>query len=102
MHSGGSSRWQPVHQSVEGASGGTLGGRQRGQGAQRRATIGLHECRHTYVSLMHAAGRTLEAIGDFAGHSSSYITDRYRRLIDGQPEEAAAAFDSYLTGAHQG
>lgn len=29
--------------------------------------IGLHECRHTYVSLMHAAGRSLEEIGDYVG-----------------------------------
>jgi integrase len=42
--------------------------------------IGLHECRHTYVSLMHAAGRSLEEIGDYVGHSSSYMTDRYRHL----------------------
>ena len=33
--------------------------------------IGLHECRHTYVSLMHAAGRSLEEIGDYVGHSSA-------------------------------
>jgi len=40
--------------------------------------IGLHECRHTLVSLMHAAGCSLEEIGDFVGHSSTYMVDRYR------------------------
>jgi integrase len=62
--------------------------------------IGLHECRHTYVSLMHAAGCSLEEIGDFVGHSSTYMTDRYRHLIDGQREKAADRLDSFLTAAH--
>ncbi len=59
--------------------------------------IALHECRHTFVSLMHAAGRTLEEIGDYAGHSSTYMTDRYRHLIEGARTEAADALDAYLT-----
>jgi integrase len=60
--------------------------------------IGLHECRHTYVSLMHAAGRSLEEIGDYVGHSSAYMTDRYRHLLDGTRKEAAA-LDAVLAGA---
>lgn len=59
--------------------------------------IGLHECRHTYVSLMVAAGRSLEEIGDYVGHSSAYMTDRYRHLLDGARSEAAAALDALLT-----
>lgn len=61
--------------------------------------IGLHECRHTYVSLMHAAGVPLERVGDYVGHSSSYMTDRYRHLIEGQRDEDAARFDQLLTVA---
>lgn len=66
--------------------------------------IRLHECRHTYVSLMHAAGRSLEEIGDYVGHTSAYMTDKYRHLIDGQRQQAAAAFDAFLgaTGAQTG
>ena len=66
--------------------------------------IGLHECRHTYVSLMHDAGFSLEQIGDYIGHSSAYMTDRYRHLIDGHEADAAARFDSYLvaTGTRTG
>ena len=60
------------------------------------APIGLHECRHTYVSLMHAAGRSLEEIGDYVGHSSTYMTDRYRHLLDGTRTRAAAALDALL------
>ncbi len=58
--------------------------------------IGLHECRHTFVSLMHAAGRSLEEIGDYVGHSSTYMTDRYRHLLAGTRTDAAAALDALL------
>jgi hypothetical protein len=56
---------------------------------------------------MHAAGRSLEEVGDYVGHSSSYMTDRYRHLIEGQRAEAADAFDAFLasrsrTGATTG
>ena len=61
--------------------------------------IGLHECRHTYVSLMHAAGLTLERIGDYVGHSSAFMVDHYRRLLDGHEDEAADALDAYLARA---
>lgn len=67
--------------------------------AARLEPIGLHECRHSFVSLMHAAGRSLEEIGDYAGHTSAYMTERYRHLIEGQRQEAAAALDAYLNAA---
>lgn len=68
----------------------------------RLEPIGLHEARHTYVSVMHAAGLSLEQIGDYVGHSSSYMTDRYRHLLDGHEQEAAERFEQYLAGAHTG
>ena len=61
--------------------------------------IGLHECRHTFVSLMHDAGVSLERIGDYVGHSSTYMTDRYRHLIEGHEAEAAKMLDDYLARA---
>jgi integrase len=61
--------------------------------------IGLHECRHTFVSLMHDAGIPLETIGDFVGHSSTYMTDRYRHLLVGAERSAAELFDAYLARA---
>jgi integrase len=67
--------------------------------------IGLHELRHGYVSLMHDAGFSLERIGDYVGHSSSYMVDRYRHLLEGHEQEAADMFSSYLerkTGAQTG
>jgi integrase len=60
------------------------------------APIGLHEARHTYVSLMYEAGVPLETIGDFVGHSSTWMTDRYRHLLPGVHARAAAKLDAYL------
>jgi integrase len=59
----------------------------------------LHELRHSYVSLMHDAGFSLERIGDYVGHSSAYMTDRYRHLLEGHEAEAADRFQSYLDSA---
>src|SRR4029079_1254891 len=40
--------------------------------------IGLHECRHTFASLMIAASCNAKALSTFMGHSSITITlDRY-------------------------
>jgi integrase len=61
--------------------------------------IELHSCRHTFVSLMHDAGLSLERIGDYVGHSSTYMTDRYRHLLEGHEQEAARMLDEYLARA---
>jgi integrase len=61
--------------------------------------IELHSCRHTFVSLMHDAGLSLERIGDYVGHSSTYMTDRYRHLLEGHEREAARMLDEYLARA---
>jgi integrase len=61
--------------------------------------IGLHECRHTFVSLMFDAGLSLERIGDYVGHSSTFMVDRYRHLLDGHETEAARLLDDYLARA---
>lgn len=64
--------------------------------------ITLHECRHTYVTLMHEAGFSLEEIGDYVGHNSAYMTEAYRHLREGHEARAAERFDRYLTGAETG
>ncbi len=59
--------------------------------------ITLHECRHTYASLMIAAGVNAKALSTFMGHASITITmDRYGHLFPGSEEEAAALLDGYL------
>lgn len=61
--------------------------------------IGLHECRHTYVSFMYEAGIPLETIGDFVGHASTYMTDRYRHLMPDALQQARAKMDALLAAA---
>jgi hypothetical protein len=58
---------------------------------------------------MHDAGFSLERIGDYVGHSSTYMVHRYRHLLDGHEDEAARLQEEYLarragaqTGAAQG
>ena len=64
------------------------------------APIGLHEARHTYASLMIAAGVNAKALSTYLGHSSVTITyDRYGHLMPGNVVEAAALLDSYLERA---
>jgi hypothetical protein len=46
---------------------------------------------------MHDAGFSLERIGDYVGHSSAYMTDAYRHLLEGHETEAAEYFEDYLT-----
>ena len=59
--------------------------------------IGLHECRHTYASLMIAAGVNAKALSTYMGHSSITVTlDRYGHLMPGNEREAGAMLDAYL------
>lgn len=51
---------------------------------------------------MHAASVPLERIGDYVGHSGTYMTERYRHLVEGQGAKDAAGLDKLLTGAHGG
>jgi integrase len=61
------------------------------------APITFHECRHTYASLMIAAGVNFKALSEFMGHSDISITlDRYGHLLPGAGDEAAELLDNYL------
>ena len=65
------------------------------------APIGLHEARHTYASLMIAAGVNAKALTTYMGHSSVTTTyDRYGHLMPGNEVEAAALLDAYLERAN--
>jgi integrase len=62
--------------------------------------IGLHECRHTFASILIAAGVNAKALSTYLGHSSIQITlDRYGHLMPGNEDEAIALVDSYLARA---
>jgi integrase len=59
--------------------------------------ITLHECRHTFASLMIAAGVNAKALSTFMGHANISITlDRYGHLMPGTEAEAAQLLDTYL------
>jgi len=62
--------------------------------------LGLHELRHVWVSLLHDAGFSLEMIGKFAGHSSSWMTERYSHLLPGAAVAAGEGFGEYLERAN--
>jgi integrase len=77
-----------------------------GERAQRAWTnaglepISLHECRHTFASLMIAAGVNAKALSTFMGHANISITlDRYGHLMPGAEDEAAGLMDAYLQAA---
>jgi integrase len=56
-----------------------------------------HACRHTFASLMIAAGVNAKALSTFMGHAKIGITlDRYGHLMPGSEEEAAGLLSDYL------
>jgi integrase len=62
--------------------------------------ITLHECRHTFASLMIAAGVNAKALSVYMGHANIGITmDRYGHLMPGNEDEAAGLLDAYLRRA---
>jgi integrase len=62
--------------------------------------ITLHEARHTFASLMIAAGVNAKALAAYMGHASVTITyDRYGHLMPGNEHEAAELLDAYLARA---
>jgi integrase len=66
-------------------------------GAAKLKRITPHECRHTYASLMIAAGVNAKALSTFMGHANISITlDRYGHLMPGSEAEAAGLLDTYL------
>jgi integrase len=62
--------------------------------------IGLHEARHTFASVLIAAGVNAKAITTYMGHASIQTTyDLYGKLMPGSESEATALVDAYLARA---
>jgi integrase len=61
--------------------------------------IGLHECRHTYASLLVAAHYTLKEVMVYLGHADLTTTSRYVKML-AQPAEGNPAdrLNAYLAG----
>ena len=75
-------------------------GTRRDSELAQLAPIALHECRHTFASLMIAAAVNAKALSTYMGHASVMITlDRYGHLFPGNEEEAAGLLDGYLERA---
>ena len=73
---------------------------ERGAKAMAAAGIqplGIHDCRHTYASLMIAAGVNAKALSSYMGHGNIAITfDLYGHLMPGSHDEAAGLLDAFL------
>ena len=64
--------------------------------------ITFHECRHTFASLMIAAGVNAKALSTYMGHANISITlDRYGHLMPGSEDEAAKLLDAYLAAERE-
>lgn len=62
-----------------------------------------HACRHTFASMMIAAGVNAKALSTFMGHANISITlDRYGHLMPGSETEAAELLDVYLATQARG
>ncbi len=61
------------------------------------SNIRLHDLRHSYTSLMLAAGADIKQISSNLGHSNIGITfDIYSHLLSGAGKTAAERFDKFL------
>ena len=58
--------------------------------------VGLHELRRSYVSMAARAGVPLETIKDLVGHTTTSMTDSYRKGFADAPTLAARALAEYL------
>jgi integrase len=62
--------------------------------------ITLHECRHTFASLMTAVGVNAKALSEYLGHATITLTmDRYRHRMPGNEAETAGMLDNFLARA---
>jgi integrase len=62
--------------------------------------ITLHECRHTFASLLIDAGVNPKAIQEFMGHATIEETfSRYGHLMPGARNQARALVDAYIAAA---
>ena len=66
--------------------------------------ITLHECRHTFASLMIAAGVNAKELcrSSWATPTIGITLDRYGHLMPGSEAEAADLLDAYLAAQLSG
>lgn len=65
-------------------------------------SITMHECRHTFASLLIDSGTNPKAVQEFMGHSKIQTTfDTYGHLFPGSHDEVRARMDAYLSASAQ-
>jgi integrase len=73
---------------------------ERGAAAMREPglePLAIHDARHSYASMMIAAGVNAKALSEFMGHATTAITfDLYGHLMPGSHDEAAGLLDAFL------
>jgi integrase len=75
-------------------------GAEKGDLRQALRPMTLHECRHTFASLLIDAGVNPKAIQEFMGHATIEETfSRYGYLMPGARDQARALVDAYLASA---
>ncbi len=85
--------WKVANESVAAERG------EEEAGATSLRPITLHECRHTFASLLIDAGANPKAIQQFMGHSKIQTTfDVYGHLLPGSHDEVRQRMDLYLGG----
>lgn len=67
--------------------------------AAELTAITPHECRHTFASMMLAAGVDRGEVMRQMGHAGSAVLDRYTHGIDGSVAEAGRRLQAYIDGA---
>lgn len=61
------------------------------------AHITMHECRHSFASMMIAAGVNAKTLQEIGGWSSiAIVFDRYGHLMPGARDEAAGLLEAYI------
>jgi integrase len=63
--------------------------------------VRLHDCRHSYASVLAGAGLSLPVIGALLGHSQVATTARYAHLADNPLRQATEVAGQIIAGAGQ-
>jgi integrase len=71
--------------------------------AAKLEPVALHSARHTFASILIAAGVNAKALTTYVGHASINTTmDVYGHLIRGSEAEAVQLVDAYLARPSRG
>jgi integrase len=61
--------------------------------------VRLHDCRHSFASILASQGLSLPVIGALLGHTTPTTTARYAHLLDDPLRRATEAASAVITGA---